>query len=516
MLAARKVPAAAEVDRGPAREPDVGRAGPPRARRRCSMALRRRRRDPRRHASTTCRTSAPTRRRGRSAPPPRSGCCSPGPYRIPVATWATTSVFSNTPGRTAYRGPVAVRVGGPRGAARHRRPAHRASIPSSCAAGTSSRRDDLPYANPIGMPYDHMSPREVFEAALEMLDYDAFRREQATARARGPLPRRRHLQLRRADQRPAWATTAPRAPRSASSRPARSTCTWPAGPPGTASRPRPCSSPPTPSASTSRTSHTIQGDTAVTPFGLGTGGSRSGSMIAGAIAATAATLRERIVAIAAHKLEAAPEDIELAEQPGHACGARRPIGLVAGRDRRPSPTPTRRRCRPGVPPGLEASGRYQAQAPMIWANATHVCTCEVDVGHRRRHAAALHRQRGLRADDQPERGGGPDRRRHRAGDRRRAARAPRLRRRRQPGDDDLRRLPAADHRRRAGDRARATSRRPGPGPAATRASARAAPSAPRRRWSTRSPTRIGVDITRLPITPPSVLALLDANGRRPT
>ena len=34
---------------------------------------------------------------------------------------------------------------------------------------------------------------------------------------------------------------------------------------------------------------------------------------------------------------------------------------------------------PGVPPGLEASGRHQAQAPMIWANATHVCTCEVDV-----------------------------------------------------------------------------------------------------------------------------------------
>ena len=30
-------------------------------------------------------------------------------------------------------------------------------------------------------------------------------------------------------------------------------------------------------------------------------------------------------------------------------------------------------------PGLEASGRYAAQAPMLWANATHVCTCEVDV-----------------------------------------------------------------------------------------------------------------------------------------
>ena len=33
----------------------------------------------------------------------------------------------------------------------------------------------------------------------------------------------------------------------------------------------------------------------------------------------------------------------------------------------------------GVPAGLEASARYQARSPMIWANATHVCTCEVDV-----------------------------------------------------------------------------------------------------------------------------------------
>ena len=33
--------------------------------------------------------------------------------------------------------------------------------------------------------------------------------------------------------------------------------------------------------------------------------------------------------------------------------------------------------------GLEASARYRAEAFSIWANATHVCTCEVDIdtGH---------------------------------------------------------------------------------------------------------------------------------------
>jgi carbon-monoxide dehydrogenase large subunit len=123
--------------------------------------------------------------------------------------------------------------------------------------------------------------------------------------------------------------------------------------------------------------NTIQGDTALTAFSLGTGGSRSGSMIAGAIAETATTLRERIIAIAAHKLEAAPYDIELAESRAFVRGTPT-IGLSLGEiaaiaygDMFSMP--------PDVPPGLESSGRYRAQAMSIWANATHVCTCEVDI-----------------------------------------------------------------------------------------------------------------------------------------
>ena len=34
---------------------------------------------------------------------------------------------------------------------------------------------------------------------------------------------------------------------------------------------------------------------------------------------------------------------------------------------------------PGMPPGLEACGRYAATGIGLWACATHVCTCEVDV-----------------------------------------------------------------------------------------------------------------------------------------
>jgi carbon-monoxide dehydrogenase large subunit len=101
-------------------------------------------------------------------------------------------------------------------------------------------------------------------------------------------------------------------------------------------------------------------------------------MIAGAIGETAGMLRDRIVAIAAHKLEAAADDIELEHGRAFVRGtptiglSMREIATIAYSDVHSLP--------PDVPPGLEASGRYRAQSPNIWANATHVCTCEVDVG----------------------------------------------------------------------------------------------------------------------------------------
>jgi carbon-monoxide dehydrogenase large subunit len=123
---------------------------------------------------------------------------------------------------------------------------------------------------------------------------------------------------------------------------------------------------------------TIQGDTSVTAFGAGTAGSRSGSMTAGAIRQTAAILRERIVAIAAHKLEASADDIELSG--GRATVRGTPsIGLSVAEVAaiayfEPYSLP------PEVPAGLEASSRYTTEAGSIFVNATHLCTCEVDVG----------------------------------------------------------------------------------------------------------------------------------------
>jgi carbon-monoxide dehydrogenase large subunit len=303
------------------------------------------------------------------------GMIFPGPYRIAAAGWTTTSVFSNTAGRTAYRGPWQFE-----------------SVAREMLLDIAARRldvdpidlrrrnllglEDLPYRNANGMTYDHISPSEVFELGLEMLDYEAFRREQAEAREAG-----RYLGVGTCSYvEPTTTGMGYYGTEGATIRiePSGKVNVYVAG--GSTGN----------SLETTAVQlaadalgvdiedvNTIQGDTAVTPFGLGTGGSRSGSMLAGAIGETAATLRERIVAIAAHKLEAAPEDIELSH--GRATVRGTPaIGLtmeevatIAYVDLASLP--------PDVPPGLEVSGRYRTQAPNIWANATHVCTCEVDI-----------------------------------------------------------------------------------------------------------------------------------------
>ena len=122
---------------------------------------------------------------------------------------------------------------------------------------------------------------------------------------------------------------------------------------------------------------TIQGDTALTGFGAGTAGSRSASMTAGAVRETASVLRHRIAAIAAHKLEASVADIELTDSRASVRGTPT-MGMSLGEVARlayfdPYSLP------PGVPAGLEATVRYTAETRFIWVNASHVCTCEVDV-----------------------------------------------------------------------------------------------------------------------------------------
>ena len=74
-----------------------------------------------------------------------------------------------------------------------------ASTRSSCAAGTCCGATRCRTPTRTACRYDCTSPMETFEQAVAMLDYGAFRHEQAAARAGRAVPRCRLLQLRRTD-----------------------------------------------------------------------------------------------------------------------------------------------------------------------------------------------------------------------------------------------------------------------------------------------------------------------------
>jgi carbon-monoxide dehydrogenase large subunit len=303
------------------------------------------------------------------------GMLFPGPYRVPRAGFTTKTVYTNTVGRTAYRGPwqfetlarevlldIAAREMG--------------IDPVELRGRNLLRRDDLPYTNPNGMSYDAISPMETFEQALAMLDYDAFRKEQAEAREVG-----RYVGVGLSNYvEPSTPGFGYYATEGATIRiePSGTINVYIAGgSTGNSIETTVIQLAADALGANIQDVNTIQGDTAVTGFGAGAAGSRSGSMTAGAVRETATILRERLVAIAAHRLEAAVADIELVGSRASVRGT--PAIGISLREMaalayfNPSSLP------PGVPAGLEASARYTAENASIWVNATHVCTCEVDV-----------------------------------------------------------------------------------------------------------------------------------------
>ena len=307
------------------------------------------------------------------------GMIFPGPYRIPATSFSHRSVCSNTVGRTAYRGPwmfeSIAREVVLDAAAREM-----GIDPVELRRRNMLRGDELPYVNSSGMPYSDMSPLETFERSLEILDYDQFRKEQATARNNG-----RYLGVGTCSYvEPTTPGFGYYASEGATIRiePSGTVNVYVAG--GSTGN----------SLETTVVQltadalgvpidhvHTIQGDTAITPYGAGTGGSRSGSMLAGAVAATAGVLRERLLAIAAHKLEAAAEDIELDD--GNAFVRGTPAVTVSIAELAATAYYQANMLPPGAQAGLEASERYTKSMMPVWANASHVCTVEVDIatGH---------------------------------------------------------------------------------------------------------------------------------------
>jgi carbon-monoxide dehydrogenase large subunit len=119
----------------------------------------------------------------------------------------------------------------------------------------------------------------------------------------------------------------------------------------------------------------LQGDTMIASYGGGTGGSRT-AVTAGAAASGAAELaRAKVLAVAAHLMEAAPEDLELSE--GSVTVRGTPSRSVSLLEVATAAYHKHELLPPDMEPGLEATFRYKAPG-RTWANACHACTVEVD------------------------------------------------------------------------------------------------------------------------------------------
>ncbi|MDA8043946.1 MAG: xanthine dehydrogenase family protein molybdopterin-binding subunit [Actinomycetota bacterium] len=296
-----------------------------------------------------------------------------GPYRIPKLSFSTDSVYTNTCSRAPYRGPwqieTYVREQAVDSLARNM-----GLDPIELRRRNVLQRDQLPYLLPIGLSLDHVSPAETLEQAAAMIDYDGFRAWQRQEFAAGRLVGV-GIGLYIEPQ----SAMGPYAAEPAHIRiqPDGSTDVYLGS--GSHGQGIETTTAQIVSENVGVPFDTVkvhQGDTGTTPYAFGTGGSRSGPILGAAIQLAARDLRSKIVEIAAHQLEASPDDIEVTG------------GVAAVRG-----TPTRARTigeisrsayldlgalPPGMEPGLETLKRYKTDMPFLFSNACHMCTVEVD------------------------------------------------------------------------------------------------------------------------------------------
>ncbi|MDE0654624.1 MAG: xanthine dehydrogenase family protein molybdopterin-binding subunit [bacterium] len=310
----------------------------------------------------------------------------PGPYRIGSVGWRTATVYTNTCGRGAYRGPWQIES-----VARELivdMLARRLEIdPLELRRRNVLRAEDLPHNTATGLTYDRISPAECLDQVAEMIDYDGFRATQREVRAT------------------VGASLAPgeRAP-GAGSLPGIGVAVYvepsaigfgALATEGATVRVEPDGSV---NVYAGTGSHGQSLETTIaqivadalgvhpgnvrfhqghgTPYGFGTGGSRSAVIAGGAARAASAGVRAKLLRIAAELMEASPDDLDLGG------------GAVAVRG-----TPARRMTvaevaqaaymRPDALPddisgGLEHTARFKAP-PVTYSNAAHACTCEVDI-----------------------------------------------------------------------------------------------------------------------------------------
>ncbi|MCU1401499.1 MAG: Carbon-monoxide dehydrogenase (acceptor) [Acidimicrobiales bacterium] len=297
-----------------------------------------------------------------------------GPYRFAELAYNSRAVPTNTAGRGAYRAPwmfeafsreVALDVA-----------ARRAGLdPIELRRRNILFSSEMPHTSPFGYEFDEVTPGETLERVLGAIGYDSFRQRQLDARAAGRwIGLGLSSYIEHSSKGAADLGTEGALVRIESSGAVTAYV-------GTSAHGQGIET--TMAQLLADTLGVdidditiVQGDTLSTPFGPGTGGSRTAVVTGGAIATAGANVRNKAFAIAAHVLEAAVEDIEA-------------LGGVVSVKGTPSKGLTYSEiaelaysASTGMPAelemGLESNVRFRPTRYPTWSNATHGCIVEVD------------------------------------------------------------------------------------------------------------------------------------------
>ncbi len=246
--------------------------------------------------------------------------------------------------------------------------------------------DKFPYKSAMGLEYDEATYKETLEMAVKAVDVPAFRTRQKEARAKG-----RHLGIGFAtfSERTGYGSPA-FAARGMEITPGWETVILSVDPSGFIEA-RIGASPHGQGLRTTLAQiiadeigvtpeviKVVHGDTDRAPYGWGTFASRSLVISGGATLIAARKIRTKLIKIASHMLEAAPDDIVLADGSAKVAGTDKtiPIAKLA----REAYTQTHR-FKGEIEPGLTETGHYDP--PGTFSNACHVAIVEVDeeTGH---------------------------------------------------------------------------------------------------------------------------------------
>ena len=296
-----------------------------------------------------------------------------GPYRIPKLAVTTRSVFTNTCPRAPYRGPWQFETYA-REQAIDALARTMGLDPLELRRRNVVHRDELPYTLPVGVQIVDVSPEETLDQAAAIVGFAEFRERQRAELDAGRLlgigiglyiepqtlmgvysAEPAHLRIQ-----PDGSVDVYLGSGSHGQGIETTTAQLVAEHLG--------------AAFDDITVH--QGDTGETPYAFGTGGSRSGPILGAAVRGAALAIRDKVADIAAHLLEASPDDLEIVD------------GVVSVRG-----TPARTRTLadvakaayhdvdalpPGMEPGLEVVHRYKGPLPFVFSNACHICCVEID------------------------------------------------------------------------------------------------------------------------------------------